>query len=125
MLVLGENKRHQLMLRINALEPLVENIMDSINSIDAENSDGEGVVQSIYNVYYGYGDIKDLPYNRYGTAEVNQFILLSEKFREDINACLKCISNTTIRVPEEVSKYINEISQIYTQYEDILKDKTI
>lgn len=119
MISLGENKRSQLTLRIKALEPLVEKLTEL-----AENINLDEVIKSIYKVYFGYESIKGLPFY-YGATEINKLISLSEELRKDINECQKCINNTTFKIPEEVSKYINEISQIYTQYEDILKDKTI
>lgn len=131
MFSLGENKRKQLTLRLKALEPLVKKLTELADNLNLQDSEYEKttqlideVIQSIYKVYYGYEAIKELPFY-YGATEMNKLISLSEELRKDINECQQCISNPIIKTPEEASKYINEISQVYTQYEDILKDKTI
>ena len=124
MISLGENKRNQLTLKIKALEPLVKNLTELTENLNIKDNEGKKISQSIDGVYYGYEAIKELPFY-YGATEMNKLISLSEELRKEINECQQCISNPTIKTPEEVSKYINEISQIYTQYEDILKDKTI
>ena len=124
MISLGENKRNQLTLRLKDLEPLVRQLTELADILTLKDSEGKNITEYTDKVYFGYEAIKELPFY-YGAAEMNKLISLSEEFRKDINKCQECINNTTIKTPEEVSKYINEISQIYTQYEDILKDKTI
>ena len=124
MISLGEHKRNQLTLKLKALEPLVKKLTKLADNFNLEDSEGKNITEYTDKVYFGYESIKELPFY-YGATEMNKLISLSEEFRKDINECQEYINNTTIKTPEEVSKYINEISQIYTQYEDILKDKTI
>lgn len=124
MLSLGENKRNQLTLRLKALEPLVKKLTKLADNFNLEDSEVKNITEYTDKVYFGYEAIKELPFY-YGAAEMNKLISLSEEFRKDIDEYQKCINNTTIKTPEEVSKYINEISQIYTQYEGILNAKTI
>ena len=120
MFSLGENKRNQLTLKLKALEPLIKTLTELADNLNLEDSEGENIAEYTDKVYFGYESIKELPFY-YGAAEMNKLISLSEEFRNDIKECQKCINNITIKIPEEISKHINEISQIYTQYEEILK----
>ena len=120
MIVLSEDTRKKLTDKLKSLEPLVKGFID----VD-KNNKFSNVASSIW---FEYESMKTITSLSSTLNEIYQMQASSNIFRSDINLCIKKIKNNmSANIPDIVVNNIDSISEIYSEYEDILDDaiKTI
>ena len=120
MIVLSEDARNKLTDKLESLEPLVKGFID----VD-KNNKFSNVASSIW---FEYESMKTITSLSSTLNEIYQMQASSNIFRSDINLCIKKIKNNmSANIPDIVVNNIDSISEIYSEYEDILDDaiKTI